>query len=135
MSGAGCETSALVLADELLTALRAAREEAGALADALRRLDREAVHRWSEERVAARERILRLEAGLRRALPAGPRPEALAARLAAIRREAAALRTLDADNAARVERTLRCVRGFVRALAPAPEAYDRRGLARAGGAR
>jgi len=124
--------SAVDHASELLDLLRRASDDAEAIGPALRRLDSAALLAWSAEREAVRERAARLEHAVRESLGDGPRSEAAAALLAAIRKEAARLRRIDADNAALAARTLRVVRGYVGALAPAPEAYDRRGLARAG---
>lgn len=124
--------SAASIARDLLDLLRRAADDAEALAPALGRLETTALLDWSAERESSRERAGRLERALRDALGDGPRSEEEEALLAAIRREASRLRQIDGDNAALVARTLRVVRGYVQALAPAPEAYDRRGLARNG---
>ncbi|WP_373049408.1 hypothetical protein [Vulgatibacter sp.] len=122
--------NAPAIAGELLGLLQRAAEDAARLTPALRRLEAPALLDWVAEREAVRERARVLERQLRATLDDGPRPEAIAAQLAAIRREAARLRFVDAENAALAARTLRCVRGYAHALAPTPEAYDRRGLAR-----
>ena len=122
--------TALDLARELHDLLRRAADDAAQVATPLRELDAPRLLGWAEQRQAVRDHAAAHEKRLVAALGDGPRSEPIAAELAAIRREAARLQRIDEDNAALASRTLRVVRGFTSVLAPQPEAYDRRGLAR-----
>lgn len=124
--------TALALATDLLDLLRRAADDAEALAAPLRALDSATLLEWAEQRQAVRDHAAYLEQRLLAAQGDGPRDAEVAAVLAAVRAEASRLQRIDADNADRVGRTLRVVRGFASALAPAPEAYDRSGRARRG---
>jgi hypothetical protein len=68
------------------------------------------------------------EVTLQRLEAAAPRDGgALARALSEVRALAGALQEIDALNRSLAERALSCVRGYVDAVAPAPQAYDRRG--------
>ena len=134
-------------ATELRAPLAAEVEEARGERTLFRTLDAQALLGRATARAAFNARLARLEGALRDALATAGTAlglpevttEALASReprgalalsrtFAEIRSLAAAMGELDRLNQFLAQRALRVVRGYVDAIAPAPAAYDRRGL-------
>jgi hypothetical protein len=132
---------------ELRDALASAVEEARGERELFRSLDARRLLERASARAEFQARVARLEERLRSALAAAASrlgvAEVTLARLAEaepggagalsrafgeIRSLSAALAELDRLNHFLAARALRVVRGYVEAIAPAPAAYDRRGL-------
>jgi hypothetical protein len=120
---------ALDTATKLRDALAAEVEAARGERRLLRTLDSAALLDRATARATFLAESRRLEGELARELgraaPAGGGP--LADVLGEIRALAGALSEIDRLNLALASRALACVRGYVEAVAPAPNAYDRRG--------
>lgn len=141
-------------AEQLRDALTAEIEEARGERNLFRTLDAPALLARAAARSEFNGRVARLEGALREALAAAahclgvtePTLAAFASRepqgasalsraLGEIRALGSALAELDRLNQFLARRALRVVQGYVDAIAPAPSAYDRRGLRRAAGQR
>jgi hypothetical protein len=149
-------SEAVVAARRLSDALAAEAERARAERRPIRELDADGIHARAAERAAFQDEARGLERALaaaladlerqhapaqvaarssgagvverlRRADPVAAAP--LVAAVAAVRRNAAALRELDRTNHELAGSALAWVRGYLAAVRPAPTGYDRRGLA------